>query len=155
MHLRIRLLPSKGPNEPPEYCTEKVFLRDGNHLNCPPLRSGEVVDVPDGEAAALLAATNGILEPTDDPVTRELVDITWEPSPLAKNAPQPDSESVTPSQKGELTKLRNRAAEQDEKIAKLVEAVEQLTAAQAASPPATGLTPEAFAGLHDLGEGDE
>ena len=89
MRLRIRQLPSKGPDEPVEFVTEKIFLRDGNQLECSPLRSGEVVEVPEEEAAALLQAVPQVLERTDAAATRDLVNEHWEPNILAANATQP------------------------------------------------------------------
>ena len=104
MRLKIRAMPSRAPGAPVEFASERVFLRDGNYLDCPPLQPGEVVEVPDEEANALLTACAEVLEATEEPANRDLVNATWQPTlprSAVPGAPPPAAYQRTPSSPGE------------------------------------------------------
>ena len=121
MRIRIRKLPGKAPGAPPEYPTEMFFIRDGHQLDCPPLRPGEVVEVPDDEVEALIAT--GIVEVTDQGANRDLINESWQPTiPQRQPAQQKSSEDVAAlretvmQQAGLLQDAAERAKRQDAAI---------------------------------------
>ena len=135
MKLKIRKMPSRGPGQPVEFASEKVFLRDGNMLECPPLQPGEVVEVPDDEANALLMACGEVLESTDEPANRDFINESWQPTIPRSAVPGAPPQVVDEAARAENEALRGEVADLKAMVEKLTGPPPGPAAQRAAVPP--------------------